>query len=101
MEAKYIIANIQIPLMINSDGTFTIMLDNQTIDFSNYEGNTLPVPNNNNLNLQLDDMITKIVMNKTQTSINSDSHVNKNNLSFKNYKNNKTSRFTNKSRHSL
>jgi hypothetical protein len=43
MKTKYIIANINLPLKIDDDGTYSVMSENIEIKFENYEG-SLPIP---------------------------------------------------------
>lgn len=44
MKTKYIIANINLPLKIDDDGTYSVMSKNIEIKFENYEGISLPIP---------------------------------------------------------
>lgn len=44
MKTKYIIANINLPLKIDNDGTYSVMSENIEIKFENYEGISLPTP---------------------------------------------------------
>ena len=98
---KYIMANIQLPLKINQDGSFTIMSDNTEIFFRNFEGNILAEKslNDENTSLELNDLISKIVfpdMLQPKKLVHHMSFKNQNKSSNKKKKD--SSRFTAKSR---
>jgi hypothetical protein len=83
MSKKYLIANIKLPILVNKDGSFTIMDDDIDIQISNYDG---PIKR----------VVNDIVIDKSQLIKKEKNSLN---TSFKNKieKVLKSSRFTHKS----
>lgn len=105
---RYIMANIKLPLKINEDGTYSTMVDNIEISFSNFEGSVLAekaIDEEENKSFELNDLISKIVFPKSMIIYKSEIKPKKTNprthhMSFKNQKQSAivTSRFTVKAR---
>lgn len=84
MKIKYIIANINLPLQVNDDGTYIVMNDNIEIKFENYEG--ILVANDEckkNACEELSKLISEIFVDKSELSRHK---TNRRNMTFKNVK---------------
>lgn len=87
MENDYIIANIKIPLQVNSDGTYSTMTDYIDIQFSNHDGCVLEKSEDSDAS-QFNEILMNI-MKKNAHNIRKKSY----NMSFKNHPR-KAKRFT-------